>query len=85
MHLQEGLVPLCNHLYVTKGAILYGAVSDVSALHAFMCKEMLDLRKKASFFQGIGANPLFALTKTHLYYVISQKGTYYPLGRAFHA
>ena len=34
MHLQEGLVPLCNHLYVTKGAILYGAVSDVSALHA---------------------------------------------------
>ena len=60
MHLQEGLVPLCNHLYVTKGAILYGAVSDVSALHAFMCKEMLDLRKKASFFQGIGPNPLFA-------------------------
>jgi hypothetical protein len=50
-----------------------------------LCKEMLDLRKKASFFQGIGANPLFALTKTHLYYVISQKGTYYPLGRAFHA
>jgi len=25
-----------------------------------LCKEMLDLRKKASFFQGIGPNPLFA-------------------------
>ena len=36
MHLQEGLVPLCNHLYVTKCAILSGAVSDVSALHAIL-------------------------------------------------
>ena len=25
-----------------------------------LCKEMLDQSKKASFFQGIGPNPLFA-------------------------
>jgi len=36
MHLTQGLVPLCNHLYVTKGAILYGAVSDVSALRLYV-------------------------------------------------
>jgi hypothetical protein len=32
-----------------------------------MCKEMLGILKKASFFQGIGPNPLFAIQDTYLY------------------
>ena len=40
--------------------ILWAKMCYVLACLILKCKEMLDIYKKVSFFQGIGANPLFA-------------------------